>query len=290
MLLTCCEPVVTLNSNPNRQANVPGSSRRAFTLIELLVVIAVIAILAALLLPALSKAKARAYQAKCLSNLRQLAVTYHLYADDNAAHLVPNGFIQTPTPAVKLWVVGGSHFLPQYFTNRDYLLDPKHALFADYLKNPDVYKCPSDRAEPAWLGTPHPKLRSYALNSFFNWQTPDNSVFSSCRVTFRKQSDLARYDATQYFTFIDGAPLNVCQPAFGLYNGTWFYHRPSAEHNNGGTLAFADGHVEAKRWRDGETIKAAKSGGNAGDGGHFDSVSTSNPDFVWLKEHASPLP
>lgn len=263
---------------------------RGFTLIELLVVIAIIVILAALLLPSLSKAKAKAYQAQCIGNLRQLALTSQLYTDDNAGILVPNG--DDNVTGIKLWVRGAEHIVPGNFTNRANLLDPGTALFADYLKTTGVYKCPADRDEPVWLGVTYVKLRSYSLNCFFNWQTPENSVFSGSRVTFRKQSDLTRYDASQFFTFVDGAPLNTCLPAFELYTGNsgWFYHRPSAEHNNSGTFAYADGHVAAKRWQDGETIAAAKNGGTAGDGGHFTFVSPNNPDLLWLKEHASPVP
>lgn len=266
-------------------------SRPGFTLIELLVVIAIIAILAALLLPSLSKAKAKAYQVQCIGNLRQLALTSQLYSDDNAGFFVPNGEGNVAS-GIKLWVLGAEHLYPEYFTNRAYILDPKYALFADYLKVPGVYKCPADRDEPVWAGVKYVKLRSYSLNCYFNWQTPENSVFSSSRITFRKQSELARYDASRYYTFVDGAPLNLCLSAFQLYTGTsgWLYHRPSAEHNNGGTFAFGDGHVEPKRWQAGETIAAAKDGGTAGDGGHFTFVSPNNPDLLWLKDHASPEP
>ncbi len=74
----------------------PNSNRRrsnAFTLIELLVVIAVIAILAALLLPSLAKAKEQGRRINCMSNLKQLQLCWELYADDYKGTFVPNDFI-----------------------------------------------------------------------------------------------------------------------------------------------------------------------------------------------------
>ena len=286
---------------PTVPVSAGAEARRGFTLVELLVVMAIIGILAAILLPALSQAKARAQAIVCVNNTRQLVLAWQVYAAEREDGLPYN-----------LGMAGSSFRTPQNWVNNVMTWD----LSADntnlatltgsslgrYVSgNTSVYHCPSDNVLSAvqqaagWQA----RIRSYSMNALIgdagNFSTNGYNINAPDYTQFFKLTQIPQ--PSEIFVFLDEHPDSIDDGYFveRVPGETYKYGDPPSQpkqwidlpatyHNRATAMSFADGHSALHLWTRPGTYRPPLP--NAA-GLPIAIPSTETEDFNWMLEHMS---
>ena len=226
--------------------------RRAFTLIELLVVIAIIAVLMAILMPALNRAREQGKRAACLNNLRQLTLGWVLYADDNDDKIV-----SARTQNRNAWVNWKG-----FGASEEERMDGIR-VGGLYRYCPDVklYKCPTGvRGE----------VVTYAVTDAMNgFDFAREGITLPKGMWIRLRTEIRH--PSRRMVFVDEGRLSPDSWTIWPDRAQWWDGTP-ARHGIGTNFSFADGHSEYWKWKDPRTIDRAK-------GRSTPTVQMDNPDL-----------
>ena len=210
------------------------SKRIGFTLIELLVVIAIIALLMAVLIPAMNSAREQGKRAVCLNNLKGLVLAWLMYADDNDNRLV-RGEAGDDDDDGWVKLLG---FLPNERPAEEQLDAIEDGLLFEYARMAKLYRCPvAGRGE----------MRTYSTVHSMN-----GAEFNGGGEVYTKLTEITRPGERMVFLDDYGENWDACW-AVWYTQPSWWNPIPM-RHHKGTTLAFAEGHCESWGWKDQRTI------------------------------------
>ncbi len=277
-------------------------SGRGFAAIELLVVLAVLAILTAVLAPALSRGRDRALTIQCLNNKRQLAIACQMYSAENNNYLVPNAPVSAYVMGRYLGWCPGQESWGAVRYNIDEEGYRTNGLGL-YVNNVKVYKCPADTIpsdngdrirsismSPAMIGDLEPLIgpTQYAQLA---------SMLSGYQL-FKKVTDLGCIGVSKAWIFCDESMYTLndgyLQCNLKPSGSPGYPDVPAAYHGSGNCFSFADGHAEYKRWRyvaadpNAGILNCPYAKDVRGPGSGNSRITTGlDPDWQWLREHTS---
>jgi prepilin-type N-terminal cleavage/methylation domain-containing protein len=239
-----------------------------FTLVELLVVIAVIALLMAILLPALNRAKEMGKRVVCLHNMTQLQIAWGLYCDNNNEKLPGSnvGFSpECPCGAKTCWIDWpcSSPDLSCNPTKQDWIdKSIKAGMLWKYVNEVKIYACPV---------APKDEMVTYtivdSMNGWCGWG-PNASATRSQKVTIRNQIKRP----SERIVFLDETTPGA--GSWGIYYGAeQWADPPPIRHGYGASFSFVDGHADYLKYRDPRSKTVA-----------FGDVQTCNQDLYWLQK------
>ena len=233
--------------------------KTGFTLIELLVVISIIAVLMAILMPALRSARDQGRRVQCMSNVRSLAIAWFMYQDDNDNVLV-NGNVprsaQFKESNEAFWVEPPQGPLGSYTgdpnpTLEDELRGIERGALYPYVKDVDTYRCPSDDRK---RNPNRATFRSFSIAGGMNGEERYNFT----KRAIRKYTEI-RNPSTKYVFVEEADPRQWNMGSWIVYpTGDSWCDPLSIWHGNRSCLGWADGHTEMHRWLDERTIEMAK--------------------------------